>query len=74
MAGLKTAINSLLNHTGNDKGEIDKIRKDLEKYKEKVEELEQNEKDRNDENTTRRDTTANARHGGYGLEFNTSRK
>ena len=74
VAQVKAAINALLNETGTDKAEIDKIRKDLEKYKEKVEELEQNEKDRNDENTTRRDATAGARFDGYGLEFATSRK
>ena len=68
---LKTAIDAIL---GGDANAVDPIRKDLEKYKEKVEDLEQNEKDRSGENTERRDSTRNARFGGYGLNFTTSRK
>ena len=71
LAALKTAIDSIL---GGDADDVIPIRKDLEKYKEKVEDLQQNEKDRGDENTARHDNTKADRFGGYGLEFTTSRK
>ena len=71
LAALKTAIDSIL---GGDADDVIPIRKDLEKYKEKVEVLEQNVKDRSDENTARHDNANGARFDGYGLKFTTSRK